>query len=54
MNELTVCRRLAQARKIEAILSTLRAKKASLKSRTGASPGVAFRKVNGLANAPLC
>lgn len=46
MNELTGAVALAQGRKLDAILETLRAKKAILKETLQGIPGLGFRKIN--------
>ena len=45
MNELTGAVALAQLRKLDAIVATLRAKKAKLKERIGGIPGLSFRRL---------
>jgi dTDP-4-amino-4,6-dideoxygalactose transaminase len=46
INELTGAMALAQLRKTDSILATLRKKKAKLKNLIGDNPGVSFRKLN--------
>ncbi len=46
MNELTGAVALAQIRKLEGMLQTLRAKKKELKGKISSIPGVKFRKIN--------
>ncbi len=46
MNELTGAVALAQARKLDTLLATLRAKKAKLKGMLEGLPGFTFRKIN--------
>jgi dTDP-4-amino-4,6-dideoxygalactose transaminase len=46
INELTGALALAQLRKLDRILSTLRVKKRKLKERIGGLPGVRFRRLN--------
>lgn len=48
MNELTGAVALAQIRKLEGMLQTLRAKKKELKDKISNVPGVQFRKVNDI------
>jgi 8-amino-3,8-dideoxy-alpha-D-manno-octulosonate transaminase len=45
MNELTGAVALAQLRKLDRLVATLREKKAKLKERIGAVPGLRFRKL---------
>lgn len=48
MNELTGAVALAQVRKLEGMLQTLRAKKRELKDKISNTPGVQFRKINDI------